>query len=548
MQTPRFLRLIFAIGAGVSLFAGAAEAAPAAKDDPERKVLFGMRGLPPKPRPDPLMPMIDEFGQYMHKDWPGKIHSPEDFKTRREEEAADLDSHPGPPNWDPYGGWKDGPPLEATGFFRAQKHEGKWWLVDPEGRLFFSHGIDCVRWGNETPLDGRETWFAALPDEKSEFAQFYMKWAKPIYKDDYKGQTPRGYNFSAANLRRKYGEDWKKTTAQMAHKRLRSWGLNTIGNWSGEEIYLLRKTPYVVAISYETPNIEGSQGMWKKFPDVFDPRFRAALRKRMVAERGKSAGDPWLLGYFVDNELGWGKDTSLALSALVSPAEQAAKKAFVDDLKAQYEAIDALNTVWGTPYESWDALLASTQAPNEQKAREDLLAFNARIAEQYFQTCREAVKEVAPNNLYLGCRFAGSNEIAARAAVKYCDVVSKNLYKRPGEAAQFQLYQGADCPLIVGEFHFGALDRGMFHTGLVGVESQEARAAAYKAYVEGMLRHAQFVGCHWFQHGDQPTTGRFDGENYQIGFLDGCDTPYGETIAASREMGAQLYEIRSKAP
>jgi agarase len=41
---------------------------------------------------------------------------------------------------------------------------------------------------------------------------------------------------------------------------------------------------------------------------------------------------------------------------------------------------------------------------------------------------------------------------------------------------------------------------------------------------------------------DQPATGRgLDGENYQIGFLDICDTPYPEIITASREIGKELY-------
>jgi hypothetical protein len=33
----------------------------------------------------------------------------------------------------------------------------------------------------------------------------------------------------------------------------------------------------------------------------------------------------------------------------------------------------------------------------------------------------------------------------------------------------------------------------------------------------------------------------YDEENYQIGFVDVADTPYAETIAASREVGCNLY-------
>ena len=57
--------------------------------------------------------------------------------------------------------------------------------------------------------------------------------------------------------------------------------------------------------------------------------------------------------------------------------------------------------------------------------------------------------------------------------------------------------------------------------------------------------HPAIVGTHWFQFYDQPTSGRFDGENYQTGLLDIADTPYAEVIAACRYMGHSLYQIRS---
>ncbi|MHC4591345.1 MAG: beta-galactosidase, partial [Planctomycetota bacterium] len=257
----------------------------------------------------------------------------------------------------------------------------------------------------------------------------------------------------------------------------------------------------------------------------------------------RTAGDPWCIGYFVDNELTWRGEVSLAAAALESPPEQPAKKAFVEDLKAKYGSVDGLNAAWGTEHASWDALLESRQAPPRQKAKQDLGAFYTKLAETYFRVCREEVKRVAPDNMYLGCRFSPWNDRALRAAAKYCDVVSFNLYRRGVET--LGLPEGVDKPVIVGEFHFGALDRGMFHTGLQGVASQEERAASYKSYVAGALRNPLVVGTHWFQYGSQATTGRGDGENFQIGFVDICDTPYPETIQACREAGYSLYDLRA---
>ena len=492
-----------------------------------------------------FFPFIDTFGQYIHKDWPGKTHSLDDLPVRLKAEREDLAAKPGPAGWNQFGGWARGPTLKVTGFFYPAKHKGKWWLVDPEGKLFFSHGIDCVRAGDITPIDDRTHWFQDFAGDKPEFKGFFHRQGR-VVRGYYQGKRPVSFNFTAANALRKYGDDWLPKYGEMAHRRLRSWGLNTIANWSDSRIYLMkqpRRTPYVVAVHFASRSLEGSRGYWRKFSDVFDPDFKAKLRARMAREASTTAGDPWCIGYFIDNELSWGGDVSLAAAALASPPDQAAKKAFIGDLKAKYATVDRLNAAWDTKHASWDALLQHRGAPNAKRARADLTAFTTRTAETYFRTCREAVKEVAPSQLYLGCRFSNANRLAVAAAAKSCDVVSYNLYRN--DVTRFRPHTDADVPLIIGEFHFGALDRGMFHTGLRPVKDQAARAAAYKSYVRGVLRHPQFVGCHWFKYTDEPTTGRaLDGENYQIGFLDIVDTPYPETIAACREVGYALYEYR----
>jgi len=491
---------------------------------------------------NPFFPFIDTFGQYRHKDWPGKVKSLADLKSRRAAEAEELARLPGPKNWDEYGGWAGGPHLEATGFFRTQKVNGKWWLVDPDGRLFFSYGIDCVGTLDATPIDERATWFDDFPGDQPELASF-RSLGYPI-KGYYADSRVASFSFSGANLRRKYGPDWDEVYPRLIHQRLRSWGLNTIGNWSDAGTCHLRLTPYTDSIdSGRAIRIAATGGYWGKFPDVFDPDFLDSLRRAMAAKQRDSAGDPWCIGYFCDNEMSWGNDTSLARGALQSPSGQPAKEQLVADLQAKYVAIEKLNQAWGAQYRTWSALLQSREAPETPKANDDLAAFSTHVAEQYFRTVRQVIKALAPHQLYLGCRFAWVNPRVAAAAAKYCDVVSYNLYQR--NVAGFKFDGGADVPLIIGEFHFGALDRGLFHPGLVPVATQQARAQAYKEYVLSVLHHPQFVGCHWFQYSDEPTTGRvYDEENYQIGFVDVADTPYAETVAASREIGDELYRGR----
>ncbi|MFB3881588.1 MAG: beta-agarase [Armatimonadota bacterium] len=474
-----------------------------------------------------FVPFVDGFGQYRHREWPGKVHSVQDTAQAREAETADLEAHPGPLAWNQYGGWAAGPQLEATGFFRPAMHQGKWWLVDPEGRLFWSHGIDCVGfdWGT-TRIGGREHYFAELPEPDSPLAAFYTG----------SGER-RGYRFGQANLWRKYGEEWRAIGTDLLHRRLRSWGMNTIGNWSSPEIYLKRRTPYVVAVHYASRNIEGSE----KLPDPFDPGFRTALRAQL-REAEESANDPWCIGYFVDNELDWQRDADAALLVARAPADQMAKRELMKDLRARYQDVGSLNAAWGTNHASWESLLQCREAPDKERSYRDLAAFFRRMAQTYFRTCREEVKAAAANTLYLGCRIHNPNPHVVPIAAEYCDVVSFNCYRY--DVRTFELPAGLDVPIIIGEWHFGALDRGPLHPGLRHVQDQSERAVLYKSYVRSALDHPLLVGTHWFQYTDQSTTGRDDGENCQNGFVDICDRPYGETVEASREVGYAMYERR----
>lgn len=497
--------------------------------------------IPPLPKKEGFFPFIDDLGQYRHAEWPGKLKSATEWPERIKAEEADLAANPRPADRDRWGGWLGGPKMKKTGYFYPAKLGNRWWLVDPDGNLFWSNGVDCLGNWAAGPVADRESWYTSLPSDDPSFKEFF--WDGDARSDDrYKGRKVRYFDWGHANAFRKYGKDWKEKVADVSHRRLASWGFNTIGNWSSGDVYLKRRTPYTVAIHFGGKDLEASEGYWARFRDVFDPDFRKALRDALAGQKQSSANDPWNVGYFVDNEISWGNETDLAVWTLASPKTQKAKQVFVADLKKKYRTIGKLNLAWSASHASWDALLEARTAPDREKAGADLKAFTSKTAETYFKTCREEVRRIAPKNLYLGCRFAWVNDLAARAAAKHVDVMSYNLYRRT--VGDFRLPAGLDMPVIIGEFHFGALDRGMFHTGLVPVESQAERARMFSRYLESAIGNPVFVGAHWFQYIDEPTTGRFDGENYQIGLVDICDSPYPETIHSAREFGENLYSIR----
>jgi hypothetical protein len=504
--------------------------------------------------------IVDSFGQYTREDWPGKVRSLEDLLAQKQQEEEQIKAQPAVPERDEYGGWASGPLLAATGFFSTVERQGRWWLVDPSGRLFFSLGMDVMgvpaNGDAYTLVDGRENMFTWLPSGDDPLAKCYDYAHYVLYGPIKKGRT---FSFYVANLYRKYGADWLGAWRTFALSRLRAWGFNTIGNWSDPALYAYKKVPYTATIDIHGDYAHISSGVdyWGKMHDPFDPKFAQAVDASIRQGTEKFRDDPWCIGYFVDNEISWGgfgnvsdkEHYGLAYGTLAGDKPSPAKRAFVEQLQSRSTSIAELNKAWGTNFASWPALLEKPfhpQAALAPQMREDFSNFLTTFAEQYFRVVRDALRKNDPHHLYLGCRFAWRTPEAVNAAARYCDVVSFNIYRSHLEPEDWAFTASLNKPCIIGEFHFGALDRGMFHTGLVRAPSQQARAAMYKQYLESVEDNPAFVGCHWFQYYDEPLTGRpEDGENYNIGFVSVADTPYPEMVDAAKAVHAEIYKRRS---
>jgi hypothetical protein len=487
--------------------------------------------------------IVDRYGQYTRTDWPGKIRSDADFQAQKTAEAADLKANPAPADRSKWGGWTGGPRQQATGFFRTAQVDGKWYLVDPDGYLFLSVGIDVIRPDLSTKVQGREAMFTWLPEANDPLAAYY-------------GNGKETYNFLRANMVRKHGTVDDTFFGDLSVRRLKSWGFNTIGNWTPEKLGKERQFPYVAAVGTKGnfATVPGHRN--GKMPDPFDPAFAADVDAVLQPKAALVKNDPACIGYFFDNELPWGMPALdnehyvLCVGTLSLGPNSPAKQAFLGLLKQRYDSIGQFNTAWGTKLASWNELAAPFKASGSIKSpaqRKDYSDFLSLYADKYFEVVSSAIKRQDPNHLYLGCRFAyWFTEEAVRSAAKYADVISFNIYT--WNPATYEFAQKLGKPCIVGEFHFGATDRGMF-TGNITVKSQQERGERYADYVKKVLSEPAFVGCHWFQYYDEPTTGRSqDGENFNIGFLSITDTPYPELISAARSANSQIYQWHSKAP
>src|ERR1035438_6953557 len=127
---------------------------------------------------------------------------------------------------------------------------------------------------------------------------------------------------------------------------------------------------------------------------------------------------------------------------------------------------------------------------------------------------------------------------------QYCDVIGFNAYL-PRVDARWDFLKRLDKPAIIGEYNFGALDRGMFYPGVLGASSQADRARMYQEYVRSVADHPDFVGCHFFKYGDEPLTARRDGENFNTGFVTVTDSVYPEMAAAAKAVHAEVYRRRA---
>lgn len=483
------------------------------------------------------LPYIDRFGQNRTLQWPGKLESIAQLKTAIAAEAKAAKASPAPDR-NRFGGWASGPKFDPTGYFHTRKVDGRWWLIDPDGALFWSHGANSVGTRASTPANGpRRELFEWLPETSDPLREVIM--VQP------RRDRPVVANFLAGNLARVFGEDHQAKARDLNHQRLRAWGMNTLGAWSDAAMMDDARTPYTRIVStWSTNLVPGAKHL---LPDPFDPDFEASLRrtlKGLAAQRE----DPWCVGIFIDNEIDWAGD--LAPYLFAARPDRPAKHALRDHLKAQYGDIATLNQAWGTSLDSWHELVVIREPPAvpSDKAgvfQEDITRFYAALAERYYGICKRLMGELMPNHLYLGSRIHRAPGFVIEAAARHVDVFSGNEYSQDG--ASRKMPANLDVPYITGEFHFGAPDRGVPGAGLFGVHDQKQRCLAYMAYMSASLLDPRVVGSHWFAFPDQSTAGR-PGENFQIGMIDITGRAYPEFTAAVRRVSNHIYPLRTNPP
>lgn len=352
---------------------------------------------------------------------------------------------------------------EATGFFQVAEVGGRWWLVTPEGEPFYSVGVNDV-----DPRGDTDNESGVCP---------YCESVDRIY------ESP---------------EDWAETAVE----RLESWGFNTIGAWSEDDV-LAPLMPYTKLLNY-------GGGQSDFFADEFLQRVARITEEQVVP----LTDDPNLLGWFLDNELKWGKD-------------------------------------WRNENTMLDEyMMLDEGAPGREMAEQyegDPDGFLLALADQYFRVTSTAIREADPNHLILGARASSLSmppQVPA-AATPYLDVFSVNFYATteglfdalnqnwgplvPIDGWLETYYELSGLPLMATEFSFRSSESELPNTWppiYLTFDTQVERAEAYDEYVQNCFNAPYIVGHHWFEYVDQPVGGRGDGENNNFGLVTVNDEPY----------------------
>jgi len=559
-----------------------------------------LRANPPQ-EPDYLVGIVDRWGQSAREDYPYRIGSDEALLATAAAERAQLAASTGPEGRSSWGGWADGPQLDGTGFFRTAEHDGKWWLVDPDGHLFFSSGIANVRMANLSTVTGydfndpraRDVDPEALtPDDSlagtpvareiqnsrflaSPLRREMFEWL-PSYEDPLGGhygyrrsfhtsviEHGETYSFYRANLERVHGDDWLQQWREVTVDRMQDWGMTSFGNWIDPGFYQMDRTPYFANgwIIGDFEVLYSGQDYWSPLPDFYDPEFSRRARLTIEQIAREVNGSPWCIGVFVDNEKGWGSmDSDRSRFGAVyyamgrDAAEQPAKAAFRQLLRDQYNDIGALNAAWGTGFTSWDQFgQPFAMGELNEASRADLSMLYGDYAETYFRIVHDELERTMPDHMYMGVRIAanwGMPIEVINASTKYSDVLSFNNYREGLHPETWGILEELGMPAIIGEYHIGSTsDTGLYHPGLVIAADQEDRGRMYQEYMTTVLDNPYMVGAHWFQYVDDAPTGRaYDGENYNVGWVTNTDIPYPDMVEAARSFNYGLYQRRASIP
>ena len=415
--------------------------------------------------------------------------------TRTLADFPDLAAAPADTGLNAYGGLV-ARPARATGFFRAEKIDGRWWLVDPAGGRFIHRGIVSVSMGRAPAAE--------------------------------------------AEVTRRFGggAGWAEGTVDLLHAN----GFNGLGAWSDTERLSAapRRLAYTLIWNFMssygrkrggTYQRPGNTGYPKDTIFVFDPAFETFCEEH-ARQLAATRDDPWLVGHFTDNELPMKRD--MLANYLALPEGDPGHAAALAFLRGRRGAAATAKDI--------------TDADRE--------AFVELVVDRYLGIVTRAIRRVDPNHLVLGSRLHGGQlryPETFRAAGRHLDVIAVNYYHAwSADREQVAMWEReSGRPFLVTEWYAKGMDvPGLANVSGAGwvVKTQRDRGLFYENFTLSLLETRACVGWHWFKYIDNdPDDTRADPSNRDAnkGIVSNRYEPYGDLLASMRRINERTYRIIS---
>ena len=356
-------------------------------------------------------------------------------------------------------------------------------------------------------------------------------------------------------------EDWRRD----AVARLRKWGFNLLGAGSSDDLRHRGLLHTVFLSMGDTWAYDKNEDMWicpnegapcTAFPNVFHPDWRRHCEEIAAKQCAPNRDDPWLFGYFIDNELAWWGRSSEWGTSGTGLFDEAMKR------RAGHPAREAARALAERA-----GVKEGERVPDEVK-----LAFLRRAAELYFEGACAAIRRADPNHLVMGARFAGvsgANPVVWEVSGRHCDLVTFNCYpwadidrnivyndawgrRDPVGEAFARVYSLVKKPLLVTEWSFPALDSGLPCTKGAGQRfpTQKGRTAATELFAKTMLSMPFVIGYDYFMWVDEPALGisRTFPENTNYGLINEKGDAYPEITSMFENLHRDIAKWRRSPP
>ena len=387
--------------------------------------------------------------------------------------------------------------MPKTGFFHVKKIDGRWWFITPEGHPYYNVGVSRVK-----PLDTPEAQQALIEKFGTE-------------------------------------ENWYNSTINM----LKGYGFTAIGGFTGgyskidavDDYIPNNRFPYTIMLR-TAATFAQSKGLtppndFRHFHNhiipVFHEDFEDYCRQYIEEQISDYVNDPYLIGYYSDNELTFHPNAlqiMLGLDDASDPSRIAAEKWLKEN------GVDR----------------GSVGLSSETRR-----AFVAYYVETYFRIITKALREIDPNHMYFGHRMHNPDKYRPevwKSAGKYMDAIAYNMYREwtPRQEMMDMWYKASGRPFLITEWYAKTEEAGkasgLDNHGGWGwyVMNMKDRTAFYHNFALALMQHPACVGWHWFEYLDDRPSGV---HNSNKGVVDNRYNPYTEFLEGAREINKEAYNI-----